>query len=105
MAKPSLMVESADRHPDCPLISVPPHGDLIDRDAARGSIKPWSPEDKRNGCTFDTVKKLMYTMLDCAPAIIPADADEEQREYDAQVEAAKYCEMYEPTYDPETGAM
>jgi hypothetical protein len=33
MAKPSLMVESADRHPRCPLISVPPHGRLIDGDA------------------------------------------------------------------------
>lgn len=33
MAKPSLMVESTDRHPRCPLIPVPPHGDLIDRDA------------------------------------------------------------------------
>jgi hypothetical protein len=46
---------------------------LIDRGAARGSIKPWSPEDERNCCTFDTVKKLMYTMLDRAPTIIPAD--------------------------------
>ena len=52
---------------------VPPHGDLIDRDAARGSIKPWTPEDERNCCTFDTVKKLMYTMLDRAPTIIPAE--------------------------------
>lgn len=54
-------------------VPVPPHGDLIDRDMTRGSIKPWSPEDERNACTFDTVKKLMYTMLDRAPTIIPAD--------------------------------
>ena len=58
-------------------VPVPPHGDLIDRDAARGSIKPWSPEDERNGCTFDTVKKLMHTMLDRAPAIIPASEEGE----------------------------
>ena len=32
MAKPSLAVESADRHPRCPLVPVPPHGDLMDRD-------------------------------------------------------------------------
>lgn len=30
---------------------------------------------------------------------------EEQREYEEQVEAAQYCEMYEPSYDPETGAL
>lgn len=34
-----------------------------------------------------------------------AEEGEEQREYEAAVEAAQYCEMYEPTYDPETGAM
>lgn len=63
--------------PNCPLVSIPtPHGDLIDRDEARGSIKPWSPEDERNGCTFDTVKKLMHTMLDRAPTIIPASEED-----------------------------
>ena len=61
---------------DCPLIELPPHGDLIDRDVARKSIRPWSPEDERNGCTFDTVKKLMHTMLDRAPTIIPAEKSE-----------------------------
>ncbi len=50
-----------------------PHGDLIDREAARKIIKPWSQEDERSGCTFDTVKKLMYTMLDRAPVIIEAE--------------------------------
>ncbi len=53
-------------------VPVPPHGDLIDRDTARETIKPWSPEDERAGCTFDTVKKLMHTMLTRAPTIIPA---------------------------------
>lgn len=56
-------------------IPVPDHGDLIDRDAVRAGIKPLSSEDERNGCTFDTVKKLMHTMLDRAPAIIPADKE------------------------------
>lgn len=58
------------------VISVPPHGDLIDRDETRENIKPWSPEDKRNGCTFDTVKKLMHTLLNRAHVIIPAEEDE-----------------------------
>ena len=61
---------------DCPLVAVPePHGDLIDRDAVKGSIKPWSPEDERSACTFDTVKKLMHTMLNRAPTIIPASGE------------------------------
>lgn len=55
------------------LVHVPPHGDLIDRDAARETIKPWSPEDERNGCTIDTAKKLMHTMLARAPTVIPAE--------------------------------
>lgn len=57
-------------------VPVPPHGRLVDADAARKTIKPWSPEDERSGCTFDTVKKLMYTMLDRAPTIIPAEEGE-----------------------------
>lgn len=61
----------------CPLVPVPPHGRCIDADAARKSIKPWSPEDEKNGCTFDTVKKLMHTMLVRAPTIIPAEPAEE----------------------------
>lgn len=55
------------------LVPVPPHGDLIDRDVARGTIKPWSPDDEWSGCTFDTVKKLMHTLLSRAPTIIEAE--------------------------------
>ena len=73
----TYIYDPENKHGECPLIEVPPHGDLIDRDAARGSIKPWSPEDERNGCTFDTVKKLMYTLLGRAPTIIPAEPAEE----------------------------
>ena len=48
------------------------HGDLIDRDAVRQVIKPWAPEDERAVCTFDTVKKLMHTLLTNAHTVIPA---------------------------------
>ena len=57
-------------------VPVPDHGDLIDRDAARGSIKSCSPEDEKNCCTFDTVKKLMHIMLDRASTVIPAEEGE-----------------------------
>ena len=56
-------------------IPVPDHGDLIDRDVVRGNIKPWPPEDERNACTIGTVKKLMYTMLDRAPTVIPGSKE------------------------------
>lgn len=65
-----------ERHPNCPLVPVPPHGDLIDRDEMRETIKPWSPEDEMTGCTFDTVKKLMHTMISRAPVVIPAEEGE-----------------------------
>ena len=58
------------------VVPVPPHGDLIDRDEMRETIKPWSPEDEMNGCTFDTVKKLMHTMISQAPVVIPAEEGE-----------------------------
>lgn len=57
-------------------IPVPPHGDLVDRDEMRKTIKPWSPEDEIAGCTFDTVKKLMHTMISRAPVVIPAKEGE-----------------------------
>ena len=62
----------------CPLIPVPPHGDLIDRDEMRETIKPWTPEDEITGCTFDIVKKLMHTMISRAPVIIPAEPQKEE---------------------------
>lgn len=75
MTMGQISEEQQDKLPDwCPLRPLPNvHGDLIDRDAARGSIKPWSPEDERNGCTFATVKKLLNTMLDHAPTIVESE--------------------------------
>lgn len=33
------------------------------------------------------------------------DIDEAQRDYEAAADYQQYCEMYEPTYDPDTCAM
>ena len=88
-------------------IPVQPHGRLGDLDklhkaAVRRSEKAWGYDS----CWYNCNDRVISAFdIEIAPTIIPADADEERREYDAQVEAAKYCEMYEPTYDPETGAM
>lgn len=76
--------------------AVPPHGRVIDAD----EIKEKCGE---NAIYADDV----YWYMDNAPTIIPAEVEEEnsQREYEMAVEAAQYCELYEPTYDPETGAL
>ena len=42
---------------------------LIDADEAKKKIRPLSPEDETNGCTFDTVKKLMHKLLDEASTV------------------------------------
>lgn len=64
------------RRDDCPLIEIQPHGRLIDADEAKNKIRPWSPEDETNGCTFDTVKKLMHKLLNDTPTVIEAEDGE-----------------------------
>lgn len=79
-------------------VSVPPHGDLIDRDE----------QIERAWRLNLYAKELIKMMLTTAPTIIETDGCSErelQRDYEASVEYAQYCERYEPTYDPETGAM
>lgn len=76
-----------------------PHGDLIDRD----TIDYYEVE--RNGEEHYMVWK---PHIDGMPTIIPASEDEigeAQRDYQAAVDYQQYCETYEQTYDPDTGAM
>lgn len=60
------------RMPDCPLIEIPPHGDLIDRDALMKS-------DRMVGKLMMFGGEYVYTQseIDCAPTVIPADEDGE----------------------------
>ena len=44
-------------------------------------------------------------IIGCAEYVNRWKAQETQRDYEASVEMAEYCERYEQTYDPETGAM
>ncbi len=53
-----------DRHRDCPLVNVPPHGDLIDRDSL---FVPYDICDGEEAMGF----------INTAPTIIPADPAEE----------------------------
>lgn len=84
-------------------ISVPPHGklgdlDMLDFNNCKHFIVDGVPDVNLND---------IAVIIKDAPIIIPAEVEEEnsQREYEMAVEAAQYCELYEPTYDPETGAL
>lgn len=58
------------RHDDCPLVPVPKHGDLIDRNELM----------KHKGNCYDADGHLLYAVgtgsIMCAPTIIPAEEGE-----------------------------
>ena len=71
------------RMPNCPLIELPDHGDLIDRDALR---KEWKFSESCNRCERDAYRCQYYEemspmdvcgMLDDAPVVIPAERSED----------------------------
>lgn len=78
----------------CPLIEVPePHGRLISEDDIDAAV--------------NAIKNALLE-LKTARTVIPAsgeEIDEAQRDYEAAADYQQYCEVYEPTYGPETGAM
>ena len=59
----------SDRHKDCPLVPVPPHGDLIDRDAATEKI--WDdmrfPSNLANAQFFVNELREMPTIISVDP--------------------------------------
>lgn len=63
----------------CPLVPVPEHGDLMDRDAFRYEMDKHYPFDKatqsRHGIE-DVLKSAILQMLFDAPTIIPAEEGE-----------------------------
>ena len=68
------------RQPDCPLVPVPEHGDLIDRVEFRREMDKNYPFDKftqsKHG-EADNAKRTIIQMLANAPTIIPADKEGE----------------------------
>ena len=54
-------------------------------------------EDSFEDCTTALAKDAL--------ALLKAQEQDAQREYEAAVEMAEYCERYEPTYNPEDGSM
>lgn len=71
--------------------SVPPHGDLIDRDALRSSIKEsidechkWADEVDKDTMMYARISQSIGTFVECslrakaAPTIIPAEPLKEE---------------------------
>ena len=105
---PYIQWFKVDRIEGAQAVPVPPHG-LIDRERILDSIRIElaqvnavnDMEDYDSWMrVFDYVRKF--------PTVIPAseeEVDEAQRDYQAAADYQQYCETYEQTYDPETGAM
>lgn len=64
-------VSDTSREDDCPLVPVPDHGDLIDRDLTR--VLSWSGHDDES---FDSGVCFAFEWLDGLPVVIPADPEE-----------------------------
>lgn len=77
------------RNEDCPLISVPDHGDLIDRDIYRDSIREsleecnkWANEVDNDTMMYARISQSVGTFVECSlrakgmPTVIPADKEE-----------------------------
>ena len=61
------------RMPNCPLVEIKPHGDLIDRDALYQSIKEsmnechkWANEIPKDNEMYCRVSQALGTFLECA---------------------------------------
>ena len=73
---------SDERHEDCPLIEIPPHGRLIDADALIADIKAELVELTLNGMKgtpmwTNDLRSMLERLEDedIAPTIIPADKE------------------------------
>lgn len=71
----------APKHPDCPLVEVPDHGDLMDRDKLCKEMTDFC--GKQNEEAAYTGNRLVriswddaYNFVENAPVVIPADKEE-----------------------------
>ena len=63
------------RHDDCPLVPVPEHGDLIDRDALEKETQKRMLMCNKNDNQFQKPYEIMRAIA-LAPTIIPAEEGE-----------------------------
>lgn len=68
---------SDERHNDCPLIEIPPHGRLIDADAFIKRISELVRKAETDGFDLGAAwYKAFIRHIELAPTIIPADKEE-----------------------------
>lgn len=70
----SKAMADAVRDEDCPLVPVPPHGDLIERDALSNTVEQHYKHLKIS--RYDRDLLLHYLDVEMAPAVIPAEEGE-----------------------------
>ena len=58
---------------ECPLVPVPPHGDLIERDAL---IKELTLDDEDDNSGATLLMAIFLEVLKAAPTVIPAEEGE-----------------------------
>lgn len=64
------------RLPDCPLIEIPDHGDLVDRDELM--MKMWEASAYApNHCSWVNARVVFAKDIEDAPVIIPAERSED----------------------------
>ena len=74
--------EYNDRLPDCPLVELKPHGDLIDRDALKKDYRMGNDcndcETDWKSCQYDMIYSKMdfCGWIDDAPVVIEAEGEE-----------------------------
>lgn len=61
-----------DRHPDCPLVELPPHGDLIDRDKIL-----FDAAEVCEGCGDYAVFGYSHEQIENAPVVVQAEREGE----------------------------
>lgn len=61
--------------PDCPLIEVPDHGDLIDRDELM--MKMWGASAYASNQRSCNVRAVFVRDIEVAPVVIPAERSED----------------------------
>ena len=66
------------RRKDCPLVEVPPHGDLIDREALIRALHAWFDDDEVHAFEKDAYwhHGVVMKIINESPTIIPAEEDE-----------------------------
>ena len=102
-----VIISHKTHYEEAEAVPVPPHGDLIERDALRASIREsidechkWADEVDKDTMMYARISQSLGTFVECslrvkaAPIIIPAEAEHTMEEF-----------MYGQEGNPNDGSM